>query len=136
MILTAIHNENKNQRSILFVDLQSGVTVRHCLKIYSCVRDKWLLFCCRTAEEKRRWLTAMAEERRLVAQDRNDGLEFPAAARQLARLAANRQQNRPPIKPRSKLAKCICIIIASAQLIHRKFKENLILNYRFILELI
>lgn len=44
----------------------------------------------------------MAEERRLVAQDRNDGLEFPAAARQLARLAASRQQNRPPIKPRSK----------------------------------
>ncbi|XP_020285856.1 spermatogenesis-associated protein 13 isoform X3 [Pseudomyrmex gracilis] len=82
-------------------DLQSGVTVRHCLKIYSCVRDKWLLFCCRTAEEKRRWLAAMAEERRLVAQDRNDGLEFPAAARQLARIAARRQQNRPPIKPRS-----------------------------------
>ncbi|KAG5320378.1 SPT13 protein, partial [Pseudoatta argentina] len=86
-------------------DLQSGVTVRHCLKVYSCVRDKWLLFCCRTAEEKRRWLAAMAEERRLVAQDRNDGLEFPAAARQLARLAASRQQNRPPIKPRNKTYK-------------------------------
>ncbi|XP_077267562.1 rho guanine nucleotide exchange factor 3 isoform X4 [Temnothorax americanus] len=86
-------------------DLQSGVTVRHCLKVYSCVRDKWLLFCCRTAEEKRRWLAAMAEERRQVAQDRNDGLEFPAAARQLARLAANRQQNRPPIKPRNKAYK-------------------------------
>ncbi|KAG9429898.1 hypothetical protein HZU67_08179 [Apis mellifera carnica] len=86
-------------------DHQLGVTVRHCLKVYSCVRDKWLLFCCRTAEEKRRWLTAMAEERRLVAQDRNDGLEFPAAARQLARLAATRQQNRPPIKPRNKTYK-------------------------------
>ncbi|XP_078051254.1 rho guanine nucleotide exchange factor 3 isoform X1 [Augochlora pura] len=86
-------------------DHQSGVTVRHCLKIYSCVRDKWLLFCCRTAEEKRRWLAAMAEERRLVAQDRNDGLEFPTAARQLARLVATRQQNRPPIKPRNKTYK-------------------------------
>ncbi|XP_026669321.1 uncharacterized protein LOC108624996 isoform X4 [Ceratina calcarata] len=86
-------------------DHQLGVTVRHCLKVYSCVRDKWLLFCCRTAEEKRRWLAAMAEERRLVAQDRNDGLEFPAAARQLARLAATRQQNRPPIKPRNKTYK-------------------------------
>ncbi|XP_043497685.1 spermatogenesis-associated protein 13 isoform X3 [Polistes fuscatus] len=83
-------------------DHQLGVTVRHCLKVYSCVRDKWLLFCCRTAEEKHRWLVAMAEERRLVAQDRNDGLEFPAAARQLARLAANRQRIRPPVKPRSK----------------------------------
>lgn len=86
-------------------DHQLGVTVRHCLKVYSCVRDKWLLFCCRTAEEKRRWLAAMAEERRLVAQDRNDGLEFPSAARQLARLAATRQTNRPPIKPRNKTYK-------------------------------
>lgn len=94
--------------SNLIVDHQSGVTVRHCLKVYSCVRDKWLLFCCRTAEEKRRWLTAMAEERRLVAQDRNDGLEFPAATRQLARLAASRQQYRPPIKPRSKFAFQLC----------------------------
>ncbi|XP_034186585.2 rho guanine nucleotide exchange factor 3 isoform X2 [Osmia lignaria lignaria] len=86
-------------------DHQLGVTVRHCLKVYSCVRDKWLLFCCRTAEEKRRWLEAMAEERRLVVQDRNDGLEFPAAAKQLARLAATRLQNRPPIKPRNKTYK-------------------------------
>lgn len=116
--MIAIYNANKSRQLILFVDLQSGVTVRHCLKIYSCVRDKWLLFCCRTAEEKRRWLTAMAEERRLVAQDRNDGLEFPAAARQLARLAASRQQNRPPIKPRSKFA--MYIYRVSLQLIHKK----------------
>ncbi|XP_015606220.1 uncharacterized protein LOC107272983 isoform X2 [Cephus cinctus] len=86
-------------------DPQLGVTVRHCLKVYSCVRDKWLLFCCRTADEKQRWLAAMAEERRLVAQDRNDGLEFPAAARQLARIAATRQRCRPPTKPRSKTYK-------------------------------
>ncbi|KAG8036655.1 hypothetical protein G9C98_003977 [Cotesia typhae] len=87
-------------------DHQLGVTVRHCLKVYSCVRDKWLLFCCRTAEDKRKWLDAMSEERRLVEQDRNEGLEFPAAARQLARLAATRQQHRrPPIKPRNKTYK-------------------------------
>ncbi|XP_034941073.1 serine-rich adhesin for platelets [Chelonus insularis] len=87
-------------------DHQLGVTVRHCLKVYSCVRDKWLLFCCRSAEEKRKWLAAMAEERRLVEQDRNEGLEFPAAARQLARLAATRQQHhRPPAKPRNKTYK-------------------------------
>ncbi|KAK0182228.1 hypothetical protein PV327_000389 [Microctonus hyperodae] len=87
-------------------DHQLGVTVRHCLKVYSCVRDKWLLFCCRTAEEKRKWLNAMSEERRLVEQDRNEGLEFPAAARQLARLAATRQQHRrPPAKPRNKTYK-------------------------------
>lgn len=82
-------------------DPQLGVMVRHGLKVYSCVREKWLLFCCRSAEEKRRWLDAMAEERQLVAKDRQDGLEFPPAARQLARMAA-RCQRRPPSKPRSK----------------------------------
>ncbi|XP_023726121.2 rho guanine nucleotide exchange factor 4 [Cryptotermes secundus] len=82
-------------------DPQLGVMVRHGLKVYSCIRDKWLLFCCRSAEEKQRWLQAMAEERRLVVKDRQDGLEFPPTARQLARMAA-RCKRRPPSKPRSK----------------------------------
>ncbi|XP_012269249.2 uncharacterized protein LOC105693719 [Athalia rosae] len=86
-------------------DPQLGVTVRNCLKVYSCVRDKWLLFCCRTADEKRQWLAAMAEERRLVKQDRNDGLEFPPAARQLAKIAATRERCRPPSKPSNKTYK-------------------------------
>jgi predicted Fe-S protein YdhL (DUF1289 family) len=85
----------------MFSDPQLGVMVRHGLKVYSCVRDKWLLFCCRSAEEKQRWLQAMAEERRLVIKDRQDGLEFPPTARQLARMAA-RCKRRPPSKPRSK----------------------------------
>ncbi|GLG98029.1 Protein still life, isoform SIF type 1, partial [Gryllus bimaculatus] len=85
-------------------DPQLGVMVRHGLKVYSHVRDKWLLFCCRTAEEKQRWLQAMAEERQFVAQDRQEGLEFPPAARQLARMAA-RCQRRPPNKPRPKTYK-------------------------------
>lgn len=82
-------------------DPQSGVSIRHGLKIYSCVRDKWLLFCCRNGEDKCRWLAALIEERRLIAQDRQDGLELPTAARQLATLAA-RSKRRPPSKPRSK----------------------------------
>ncbi|GFG36450.1 hypothetical protein Cfor_11474, partial [Coptotermes formosanus] len=82
-------------------DPQLNVMVRHGLKVYSCVRDKWLLFCCRSAEEKQHWLEAMAEERRLVEKDHQDGLEFPPAARQLARMAA-RCQKRPPSKPRNK----------------------------------
>lgn len=118
---------------ILSIDLQSGVTVRYCLKVYSCVRDKWLLFCCRTAEEKRRWLMAMAEERRLVAQDRSDGLEFPAAARQLARLAANRQQNRPPIKPRSKYLPLWRLYSVNKIRIYLKKNHNLYLYFIFIL---
>lgn len=85
----------------MFSDPQLGVMVRHGLKVYSCVRDKWLLFCCRSAEEKQRWLETMAEERRLVVKDRQDGLEFPPTARQLARMTA-RCKRRPPSKPRSK----------------------------------
>lgn len=85
----------------LISEPQIGVTVKHGLKIYSCIRDKWLLFCCRSASEKECWLSALAEERRLVARDRLEGLDFPPAARQLARMAA-RSHRRPPNKPRSK----------------------------------
>ncbi|KAL0275632.1 UNVERIFIED_CONTAM: hypothetical protein PYX00_003429 [Menopon gallinae] len=85
-------------------DPQSGVTIRHGIKIYSCIRDKWLLFCCRNAEEKSKWLDALSEERKLVAQDRKNDLELPAAARQLARMAA-RSKRRPPNEPRSKTYK-------------------------------
>lgn len=85
----------------LISEPQVGVTVKHGLKIYSCVRDKWLLFCCRSAAEKECWLSALAEERRLVARDRLEGLDFPPAARQLARMAA-RSHRQPPNKPRSR----------------------------------
>ncbi|XP_049821611.1 uncharacterized protein LOC109604696 isoform X2 [Aethina tumida] len=81
-------------------DLHSGVNVRHGIKLYSCVRDKWLMFCCRSANDKQRWLRLFSEERRIVGQDKDSGLDLPAAARQLARLAA-RSQRRPPRKPRS-----------------------------------
>lgn len=77
------------------------MTVRHAIKLYSCLRDKWLLFCCRSASDKKKWLEAFAEERKMIAQDRNDGLEFPPAAKQLARVAA-KCQRRPPRKFRGK----------------------------------
>ena len=57
-------------------DSQIGANVRHGIKIYSCTRDKWLLFCCRTAQDKGRWLDAFAQERQMVAQDLRDGLEL------------------------------------------------------------
>ncbi|KAJ8971570.1 hypothetical protein NQ314_000624 [Rhamnusium bicolor] len=81
-------------------DAHLGVSVRHAIKLYSMVRDKWLLFCCRSSNDKQRWLRVFGEERRLVAQDKNDGLDFPPSARQLARIAA-RCQRRPPRKPRN-----------------------------------
>lgn len=83
-------------------DSQLGANVRHGIKIYSCTRDKWLLFCCRTAQDKSKWLDAFAQERQMVAQDLRDGLEFAPAARHLARMAAARCYRRPPSKPRSK----------------------------------
>ncbi|XP_063244389.1 rho guanine nucleotide exchange factor 4 isoform X2 [Bacillus rossius redtenbacheri] len=82
-------------------DSQLGTSARHGLKVYSRARDKWLLLCCRSAEEKAQWLGALREERELVARDLREGLEFPLAARQLARAAAKRQR-RPPCKPRGK----------------------------------
>lgn len=88
---------NNNGHKI--TDIHIGVTVRHAIKLYSCIRDKWLLFCCRSSSEKQKWLQAFMEERKMVIQDKNDGLEFPAAAKQLARVAA-RCQRRPPRKPR------------------------------------
>lgn len=88
---------------IFFSDIQTGVSVRHALRIYSCVRDKWLLFYLRSSSEKQRWLQAFVEERKLVAQDKSDGLEFPPAAKQLARVAA-RSQRRPPRKPRGTIS--------------------------------
>lgn len=82
-----------------FADNHLGVSVRHAIKVYSCIRDKWLLFCCRSSSDKQRWLQAFSEERKLVAQDKDDGLEFPPSAKQLAKVAA-RSQRRPPRKPR------------------------------------
>ncbi|KAF5277365.1 hypothetical protein FQA39_LY06178 [Lamprigera yunnana] len=81
-------------------DAQTGVSVRHALRVYSCLRDKWLLYCLRSSIEKQKWLQAFSDERKLVARDKSDGLDFPPAAKQLARIAA-RSQRRPPRKPRA-----------------------------------
>lgn len=80
-------------------DSNLGVNIRHGIKLLNVARDKWLIFCCRSAKEKQRWLDAFAEERILVLKDKNDGLELPPAARHLARVAAFRQK-RPPRKLR------------------------------------
>lgn len=81
-------------------DSHLGVSVRHAIKLYSLVRDKWLLFCCRSSSDKQRWLRMFGEERKSVVQDKNDGLELPPSTRHLARIAA-RSKRRPPRKPRN-----------------------------------
>ncbi|XP_008474593.1 uncharacterized protein LOC108251805 isoform X4 [Diaphorina citri] len=85
-------------------DPHLGVTVRHAIKIHCSDKDKWLLFCCRSLEDKARWLAAFQQERALVEQDREDGLEFAPAAKELARMSAARcHSSRPPVvKHRSK----------------------------------
>lgn len=82
-------------------DPHLGVNLRHAIKIYSLIRDKFLLVCCRSVLDKQRWLQAFAEERRLVSQDECDGMDFPASSRHLAKIAA-RCQRRPPRKLRNK----------------------------------
>ncbi|XP_049771951.1 spermatogenesis-associated protein 13 [Schistocerca cancellata] len=83
-------------------DPQLGIAVRHCVRIVCSGRERGLVFACRSAAEKTRWLQALAEERRLVDKDAREGLEFAPAARQLARMAARCQRRRPPSKPRGK----------------------------------
>ncbi|XP_026681638.1 uncharacterized protein LOC103511644 [Diaphorina citri] len=79
-------------------DPHLGVTVRHAIKIHCSDKDKWLLFCCRSLEDKARWLAAFQQERALVEQDREDGLEFAPAAKELARMSAARcHSSRPPV---------------------------------------
>lgn len=85
----------------MLADPQLGVAVRHCVRVSS-GRDRGLLFACRSQGEKIRWLEALTEERRLVAQDLQEGLEFDTAARQLARMTARCQRQRPPSKPRGR----------------------------------
>ncbi|XP_022919808.2 uncharacterized protein [Onthophagus taurus] len=93
-------------------DTHIGVSVRHAIRLYSVIRDKWLLFCCRSASDKQHWLEAFLEERRLVAKDKLDGTEFPNAAKQLARMAA-KCQRRPPRKPGGKHYKNDSIYVGS-----------------------
>ncbi|XP_030760451.1 rho guanine nucleotide exchange factor 4-like [Sitophilus oryzae] len=76
-------------------DSNLGVSVRHAIKLLNLTRDKWLMFCCRSAKDKQRWMDAFSEERKLVVKDRVDGLELPQTDRHLARAAASRQK-RPP----------------------------------------
>lgn len=84
---------------MFILDSSLNVSVRHAIKLLDGARDKWFIFCCRSAKEKQRWLEAFEEERRLVTQDKDDGLDLPPAARHLARVAAYRQK-RPPRKLR------------------------------------
>ncbi|CAG9859561.1 unnamed protein product [Phyllotreta striolata] len=81
-------------------DAQLGVTVRHAIKLHSTVRDKWLLFCCRSTSDKQRWLRMFDEERKLIEQDKSEGLDLAPSTRHLARMAA-RSKRRPPRKPRN-----------------------------------
>ncbi|XP_066138350.1 uncharacterized protein RhoGEF3 isoform X1 [Euwallacea fornicatus] len=80
-------------------DPNINVSVRHAIKLLDGAKDKWFVFCCRSAKEKQRWLDAFQEERRLVEQYKDNGLRLPPAARKLAKIAACRQK-RPPRKAR------------------------------------
>lgn len=77
-----------------------GVTVKHGVKIYDHMENKWLVFCCSSDKEKTKWLDALFEERKLVAQDKQEGLELSPATRKLATMFANAKSvtNKPKSK--------------------------------------
>lgn len=71
-------------------DPQAGASVRHAVRV-SGLGGKGLLFCCRSAADKRHWMEAFALERRLrEAPPPEDG-----ELRELARKAAARRPPRP-----------------------------------------
>ncbi|KAK6628181.1 hypothetical protein RUM43_001993 [Polyplax serrata] len=65
-----------------------GSTVKHGIQIYNYMDDKWLVFCCRSHKDKVKWLEALLDERKLVAQDREEGLNLTKSARELAKISA------------------------------------------------
>nr|CAH7739986.1 unnamed protein product [Callosobruchus chinensis] len=98
-------------------DIHLGCTVRHAIRLVSNTSDssasgESLLFCCRSAGDKQRWLRALAEERRQVAHEAacDSDLGLAPAARRLAQAtaaahaqaAARGKSRRPTRKPRSR----------------------------------
>ncbi|CAH2004424.1 unnamed protein product [Acanthoscelides obtectus] len=98
-------------------DIHLGCTVRHAIRLVSNSTEssascESVLFCCRSAGDKQRWLRALAEERRLVAQEAasDSDLGLAPAARRLAQAtaaahaqaAARGKSRRPTRKPRSR----------------------------------
>ncbi|XP_045128311.1 uncharacterized protein LOC123514494 isoform X2 [Portunus trituberculatus] len=69
-------------------------------KIHSVAKNKWYTFSCKTTPEKLKWMEAFRKERALVAADETAGFVVGEKAKNLARVAARNQRNRPK-RPRS-----------------------------------
>ncbi|XP_045128313.1 rho guanine nucleotide exchange factor 9-like isoform X4 [Portunus trituberculatus] len=69
-------------------------------KIHSVAKNKWYTFSCKTTPEKLKWMEAFRKERALVAADETAGFVVGEKAKNLARVAARNQRNRPK-RPRT-----------------------------------
>ncbi|XP_063840547.1 uncharacterized protein LOC135089167 isoform X2 [Scylla paramamosain] len=69
-------------------------------KIHSVAKNKWYTFSCKTNPEKLKWMEAFRKERALVAADESAGFVVGEKAKNLARVAARNQRNRPK-RPRT-----------------------------------
>lgn len=69
-------------------------------KIHSVAKNKWYTFSCKTNPEKLKWMEAFRKERALVAADESAGFVVGDKAKNLARVAARNQRNRPK-RPRT-----------------------------------
>lgn len=78
----------------------SSLNMSNGWKIHSVAKNKWYTFSCKTGTEKLKWMEAFSKERKLVAADENAGFVVGEKAKNLARVAARNQRNRPK-RPRS-----------------------------------
>ena len=56
-----------------FSDTQYNVTVKHGWKLHETHKDKWYLLYTKTETGKDRWLKALADERKRVREDQENG---------------------------------------------------------------
>ncbi|XP_050711190.1 uncharacterized protein LOC126995572 isoform X3 [Eriocheir sinensis] len=73
----------------------SSLNMSNGWKIHSVAKNKWYTFSCKTGTEKLKWMEAFSKERKLVAADENAGFVVGEKAKNLARVAARNQRNRP-----------------------------------------
>ncbi|XP_043229312.1 serine/arginine repetitive matrix protein 2-like isoform X1 [Amphibalanus amphitrite] len=83
----------------------SGATVRNAIRVHSQLKNKWYVFCCKSEDEKLRWMLKFREERIRVCRDHENGFRVSDKFRRLAQIAARNHQNTPK-KPKTQHPRC------------------------------
>lgn len=78
----------------------SGATVRNAIRVHSQLKNKWYIFCCKSEDEKLRWMLKFREERIRVCRDHENGFQVSDKFRRLAQVSARNHLNTPK-KPKT-----------------------------------